>query len=265
MPPYEERLRALEHRLAEAARGFEQARDSRCVFTHAYALMTRLIAEGIPRTPGLDGIWTADLAEAFAGRYFAALAAGDTGNGSRAWTAAFTAMRNRRTSVVEDLVFAMTVHIEHDLPLALQDVSGDGAPVQDHIYDFDCINDILASSIHAIVDSVARRYSPYIAWLDRLGRPYDVVITDFGIRTSRGLAWYNAVQLADRRAREGAQEAIEDGPKDFIDDVVNPRVRSLRVVLRFLRWIVSFLRTWPRAGTERGMDIRAGTPPPRHP
>jgi hypothetical protein len=253
--PYEARLRALEHRLAEAARGFERERDSRCVFTHAYALMTRLIAKETPRTPGLDGVWIADLAEAFAERYFAALA-DETATASEAWRDAFKAMRDKRTSVIEDLVFAMEVHIVHDLPLALEDMSSQGSLGHDHIDDYHAVNGILASSIRAIVNSVARRYSPYIRWLDRLGRPYDLMITDSWIRISRGLAWYDALRLADGRAQQRARREIERSPVEFIDDVVNPPNRSLRALFRVLRWVVSFLRTWPREGTQRGMDIR---------
>ena len=252
----EDRLREIERTLLEIAARLERERDSRCVFAHAYSLMTRRIAEDLPRTPGVDATWITQLAEAFARRYMQALT-GPPDELPRAWQHAFEVMRDKRTSVLEDLVFAMTVHIVHDLPLALGDVSPDGGPIEGHIYDFHAVNDMMASSIEPIVDATASRYGRYVKWLDRLGRQYDNILTDYGIRMSRGLAWYNALRLADQRSAERARAAIEHSPIVLIDDISKPRIRSLRVVLRFARWLVSFLRTWPKPEDPRGMDIRA--------
>jgi len=116
---------------------------------------------------------------------------------------------------------------------------------------------VMASSIEPIVDATARRYAPYVKWLDRLGGRYDNLLTDYGIRLSRGLAWYNAVRLGDERASERAREAIDDGALRLIGDIARPPVWSVRISLRILRWLVSFLRTWPSERTERGMTVRA--------
>jgi hypothetical protein len=250
------RLRDLERTLLDIAARLERERSSRCVFAHTYSLMTRRIAEDLPHAPQVDAAWITDLAEAFGRRYVAALNARDE-DLSPAWRHAFALMDERRTSVLEDLVFAMTVHIVHDLPLALGDVSPGRSPLDDHIYDFHAINAMMASSIEPIVDATARRYGRYVKWLDRLGREYDNVLTDYGVRMSRGLAWYNAVRLADERSGEHTRAAIENSPIALIDDIAKPRIRSVRVVLRVGRWLVSFLRTWPKPDDPRGMDIRA--------
>jgi hypothetical protein len=251
------RLRSLEQRLSEAARQFEHARDSRCVFTHAYSLMTRRIAEDLP-TAGIDQVWVTQLAEAFAARYFRALD-GKLQVGE-AWQEAFAAMRDRRTSPLEDLVFAMTVHIVHDLPLALGDVSADRMPPADHINDYHAMNDMLGSSIEAIKDATAHRYAPYISWLDRLGERYGDLLTNYGIRLGRGVAWYNAIRLADSGSTASAAESIERSPVIVIQDILRPPIHSLRLPLRFVRWVLSFLRTWPKKATRRGMELppRAG-------
>jgi hypothetical protein len=218
--------------------------------------MTRRIAEDVPRTPGVDAIWITELAEAFAKRYVHALTA-PADELPPAWQHAFEVMRDKRTSVLEDLVFAMTVHIVHDLPLALGDVSPGRSPLEGHIFDFHAVNDMMASSIDPIVEATSSRYGRYVKWLDRLGRQYDNLLTDYGIRMSRGLAWYNALRLADERSADRTRAAIQRSPIVLIDDISKPRIRSVRVVLRFARWLVSFLRTWPKPEDPRGMDIRA--------
>jgi Family of unknown function (DUF5995) len=243
-----DRLREVERKLAEAARRLERERDSRCVFAHAYSLMTRRIVEALPVTAGIDQAWITTLAEAFAARYFAALDPLDEDTApSRAWRRAFEAMRDRQTSVLEDLVFAMVVHIVRDLPLALGDVSPNRRPEWSHVYDFHAINDMMAGSIDEIQAETSRRYSPYISWLDQLSDRYDEILTNYGVRMSRGLAWYNALRLADERSAEEAKEAIEHSPVVFIEGIVRPPILSLRILLWFLRRIVSLFRVWPGA------------------
>lgn len=247
------RLRDLERRLARKARELEAKHDSRCVFTHAYSLMTRRIAEEAPGA-GVDEVWITDLAKAFAERYFTALDA-DEASLSPAWRRAFEAMRDKRTSVLEDLIFAMAVHIMHDLPLALGDISPPDGPEPEHIFDFHAVNDMMASSIDLIQRAATHRYAPYIGWLDQLGAQFDELLTNYGIRMSRGLAWYNAIRLADPCSSAGTRESIERSPTILIDEIVNPKVASVRLLFRVLRWLVSFLRVWPEQSVQRGMNL----------
>ena len=150
----------------------------------------------------------------------------------------------------------MTVHIVHDLPLAIGDVSVGGRPAEEHVYDFHAINDVMAHSIDAVQATCSRRYSPYISWLDRLGERYDEILTNYGIRMSRGLAWYNALRLADPRSHADAAAAIERSPQIVVQQIVRPPILSLRLMLRCFRFVVSYLRTWPTEKTERGMRLQ---------
>ena len=251
-----QRLQALSAQLAGRARQYEAQRDSRCVFTHAYSLMTQRIAGQLPRFAAADADWIAGLAEVFAGHYFDAL---DGTTSSTAWATAFKAMRDRRTSVIEDLVFAMSVHILHDLPLALGDVSLGRSPNRNRIADYHSVNDMLKDAIEPIVTTTARRYSPYIRWLDRLTHPYDQILSDYGIRMARGLAWYNALRLADPASAIQAASAIENSPIVIMDGILNPPIRSIRAILRFLRWLISVLhlRRWPKPTNTRGLSLPA--------
>jgi hypothetical protein len=239
----EARLGAIATELERVTARLEQAHDSRCVFTYAYAIMTRRIALDLTSREAADADWIASLAEAFSKRYFAAIDAYDRGELTEgAWLTIFDALRNRRTSALEDLVFAMTGHIVHDLPLAL----GDVGPVPEQIFDFQQVNEMMKGTIEVVEREVARRYSPFLHWLDRLAEGYDQIVTDYGIRMSRGLAWYNALRLADPRARDDARASIERSPGLVVANVLDPPKISVRILFRVLRLLVRLGRRWPR-------------------
>ena len=237
------RLGAIAAELDRLTARLEQAHDSRCVFTYAYSIMTRRIAFDLSGQPAADADWIASLANAFSRRYFAAIEAYDRGElAEGAWRTIFDALENRRTSALEDLVFAMTGHIVHDLPLAL----GDVGPEPGRIADFQYVNEMMKGTIEVVEREVARRYSPVLRWLDRLTEGYDQILTDYGIRMSRGLAWYNALRIADPRAREGALAAIEHSPELVVSNVLDPPKISMRILFRLLRLVVRLGRRWPR-------------------
>lgn len=241
-----ERLAALSARLEARACELDRKKDSRAVFTHAYSLMTEQMATELPTDPSFDPNWTVCLAEAFAARYFAALDAYDQGEGvPPAWDAVFRAICDRRTSVVEDLVFAMTAHIVRDLPHALLDVGLRDSRGRAHIHDFHAVNDVLGHEIQPIVEATSRRYGRYVKVLDRLGGSYDQIATNYGIRLSRGVAWYNATRLENQDESQDAAASIEKSPSVVVERALNPPAWSLRIALRFLRWLLSFMRKWP--------------------
>ena len=64
---------ALAERLDERRIELERQRDSRCVFTCAYVLITRRLARGLGSAGYEDPAWVVQLAETFAGLYFKAL------------------------------------------------------------------------------------------------------------------------------------------------------------------------------------------------
>jgi hypothetical protein len=244
--PLSARLDAIADRLDELTARLERAHDSRCVFSHSYAIMTRRIALALVEGRAVDAEWVVSLAEAFAGRYFAAVAAYDRHEcDSEAWVTVLDALTQKRTSVLEDLIFAMTAHIVHDLPLALGDVSPPSGPEPSRVRDFHAVNDMMASSIPSIQAAVARRYGSYVRWLDRLAENYDEIVTNYGIRMARGLAWYNAVRLHDPLSETDARAAIEHSPALVVRNVLRPPFRPARWLLRVSRILVSVLRTWP--------------------
>jgi len=142
----------------------------------------------------------------------------------------------------------MVAHIVYDLPHALLAVE-QGAPHARHIRDFHRMNDLLARGTGAIQDAVARRYNPWLHWLDRLGGRLDEVLTDYGMRLARGMAWYNAERLA-AAAAAGDAGATEGSLARSVTKVValalDPPAGAIGLGLRLLRLVASFGRRWPR-------------------
>ncbi len=246
-----ERVGAVAEQLESRARALEERKDSRCVFTSAYALMTRRIVDEL-RTAGLaEPEWVADVAEAFSARYFLALDAYDAdGDVPPAWRAVFETLGSRQTSVVEDLVFGVYAHIVRDLPHTLVGCGLADREGRSRIRDHHIVTAIVGRAIDDIQDAVGTRYGPYIRPLDRIGKRHDEILTDYGIRLSRGMAWYNALRLADPASEHAAAASLERSPAVFVGHVMDPPFWSGRAALRALRWLASHLRRWPKQKAE---------------
>jgi hypothetical protein len=224
----------------------ERSRDSRCVFTCCYAHLTAQLADRIDDGRFQDPEWIALLAERFAARYLDVLERADAGLPlGQAWEAVFGAIADRRSSVLEDLIFAITAHIVHDLPLALEEVGRMGGPSGSRLADYDSVNEVMGRAINSIRTAVTVRYSPGLRWMDRIERLYDGITGDYGFRMSRGLAWYNAERLGRPDCRAATLEAIERSPKILVESVRHPPWFAMRWLLRGMRLVASLFRRWP--------------------
>jgi Family of unknown function (DUF5995) len=121
-------LQAIAHDLAARARRYERARDSRCVFTHAYATLTTRLASQLGGAGFRDPEFILAVGRGFHQRYAMALDAWDRGSDvPETWRYVFGEMTGRRTSPLEDLVLGVYTHIVHDLTLVLADLARRGA------------------------------------------------------------------------------------------------------------------------------------------
>jgi hypothetical protein len=62
---------------------------------------------------------------------------------------------------------------------------------------------------------------------------------------ARGLAWYNALRIADPPSTAAARDATARNVGEVVDQVLHPPVWTLRVLLRAGRFFVGLLRRWP--------------------
>jgi hypothetical protein len=240
---HEERLGALQARLEELALDFERRKDSRCVFTYAYAFMTSSLKERLPGAALDDPDWIVTLAERFAGLYVTAVTAWDEDRERvpGGWRSVFETICPKRTSPFEDLVFAMAAHIIRDLPHALIQVGLEDANGRSHIRDFHAINKIMGDTVDDMQSRIGERYAHYLRWLDRVGRAQDELLSNYGIHVSRGMAWYNATRLRDPASAKDAEASIEKSPGDFVREIMR------QPLLRLFRLLVHSFRRWPAA------------------
>lgn len=239
-------IAGLADQLELRADALERARDPRCVFCRAYASLTHVLADAVPRAGFRDQAWVTQLALVFAEYYLRALRERDEGTLHRgAWATVFAASERGKTSVLEELVLGMTAHIVHDLPLALCDVGMTAADGTSRITDFHLLNDVLGRAIPGIQTELTRRYEPLLGVLDRLFEDYDEILTNYGLRISRAAAWYNADRLLDPASREAAREAIARSPAVTLEEILDPPLWSLRFAFRVVRLLSRATRRWP--------------------
>jgi hypothetical protein len=207
--------------------------------------------------------WVADLAETLAAQYFAAMDGIDDWLATRdaqvaaplrsddlpeeipkPWRDVYAATAGGRSYVLEDVLFAMMAHISYDLPQALQRMpqSTDGTS---HIDDFHTMNSVLGDVIDLVQQEVGTRYSFGLLFLDRLLAREDEIMSSYGIRLARGMAWYNSERLRDPDSASAATRSITNSTAAFIQEVRAPADWRLRLALSIARPLVPTCRRWP--------------------
>jgi hypothetical protein len=128
--------------------------------------------------------------------------------------------------------------------LALSALHAKGA-LDPHIGDFHAMNEVLAKNILNISESVTKRYEPFFSWLERF-RAHEVqIITNYGFRLGRGMAWYNMIRLRSGD-KQSTLAALDKNVQTVIDAIRRPPYLSIATVFRLLRLIASFTKRWPR-------------------
>jgi hypothetical protein len=259
------KVRALAALVEPYHRKYEAIRDTRAVFAYVYYNITVDLAEELEdnRVLFIDPEWVADLAVAFGRRFIAAMDALDVWLGlhpneeptpqalyvtmPRSWADVYLAIRGEQSYVLEDLVYSMMAHISFDLPNALLDVAHD----VERLGDYHRMNEVLASQTDHIQASVAKRYEHFLFVLDRLAGSFDEFLTNYGIRATRSVAFYNALRLTAKSASAAAQVSIASSAGLFIESVRHPEEWWLRVLVRTGRFLIPRRRRWPKPGREK--------------
>jgi len=237
--------------LATRAFGFERQHDPRCVFATAYSHLSRRLAGALEGPGFAEPAWVAALATVFADYYFRASDQFDAGTlRPGVWKSAFDAGKAGHTTVLQDLVLGMTAHIVSDLPYALCDVGLRDAAGRSRMPDYHHVNDVLAAAIQEIQSVISHRYDPLLGALDFLAGDSDEILTNYGLRLSRALAWYNAERLLSPKLRATTEDSLDRSTQLVVTDLLDPPWLSLRRVARGLGWVSRTARLWPARDTE---------------
>ena len=198
--PFRSMDEALEGLLAWE-RLFLDRRDRRAVFLTMYGMMTRETKRRIDAGQWADNDWVARYLVTFADLYRRALVAYEDGNSSavpKAWRLAFENAVAGRLLVAQDLLMGINAHVNHDLAIALDEVSID----PDRTIrkgDHDAVNTVLRDVADVVQQQISVMYAPGLAAVDAsLGR-LDEVTALFSLEVARENAWEAAVALANSR------------------------------------------------------------------
>jgi len=237
--------RTAENLMARAF-DFERQHDPRCVFATAYSHLSRRLASALEGPGFTEPAWVAELATVFAEYYFHASDAFDAGTLAQGvWKSAFEAGKAGRTTVLQDLVLGMTAHIVSDLPHALCDVGLRDAAGRCRMPDYHHVNDVLAAAIPEIQSVISHRYDPLLGALDFLAGHNDEILTAYGLRLSRALAWYNAERLLAPKLRATTEASLDRSTELVVRDLLSPPWLSVRRMARGVGWVSRTTRLWP--------------------
>jgi hypothetical protein len=175
--------------------------DRRAIFVTAYLGITRAIKQGLESGLFYDQAWVTRYALCFANLYQKALLAYERGDQAalpKAWRIAFDISKNAGALAIQDLVLGINAHINHDLALALIEVTID--PDRASRYADHCkVNDVLRAATDPLQDQIAQLYAPILTLLDQSCDRLDEEIACFSVEKAREAAWLAAVALANAR------------------------------------------------------------------
>lgn len=186
---------------------FRDQHDRRAIFATAYLAITRAIKQNVADGQFQDNAWVTRYALCFANLYRTALLAyeqGDLLSLPKAWRIAFETSKNNGALAIQDLMLGINAHINHDLALALIEVTID--PQRPMRYADHCkVNDVLRAATDPMQQRIGQLYAPILNLLDQACDHIDEDIACFSVEKAREAAWLAAVGLAN--ARDDAERA----------------------------------------------------------
>ena len=164
-------------------------------FAALYRRMTVAVMHGMQHNMFADAKRMEQLDIVFASRYLHAWEAYTQNQRcSNAWYTAFEACKDHRLIVLQHLINGVNAHINLDLGIAAADIApGDSIFALQN--DFNKINDVIASLMQAVQESLCKIWFPLRALQSIAGNRQDAVL-NFSISTARQTSWANAVALA---------------------------------------------------------------------
>ena len=257
-------MRLLAEKVTTYYQRYNTEHDERAIFACVYRKITSDLAITLDIPDEFDNPeWVADLAEKFAGRFMAAMDAIDAAIAKARvagrsipskedllavgpWGDVYLAICNGRGYVFESLVFSMMAHISYDLPQAVI-VVGMSTNKRSNIRDYHRMNKVLGEQIDPIEKLVADDYQPTLKIIGKWAGRFGIFFTNYGIRSARSIAWYNADRLCDPISQQKAMSSIKRSTASFIDLVRYPPERLLRLLVRLARLLIPRRHQWPKS------------------
>ncbi len=152
---------------------------------------------------------------------------------SRCWASAFEA-RNNQLANIQHLLLGMNAHINLDLALTAAEVMR-GKDIQHIKNDFNKVNDILASLVNELQNSLAR-ISPLFFLVDWLGKDRDEALINFSMTKARDQSWRTACLLwaAEDKTRQFQIDLADETVATIAKGIIHPPGRLLRWALRLV-------------------------------
>ncbi len=256
------RISDLAEKFKEYNERYETIKDERAVCALAFHLLHLELSDALKTNVlGFSDVdWVAMLSENFANRFFNAMNAIDdelkntteisthsdfyTKSDCKPWIDVYLAICTKRSYVFECLMFPLSAHIGYDLPLAL--VASNESKETSRINDYYLINEVLAKRIDIVQQAIKNRYHGNIAFLDKITGQFDEFLTNYGIRVSRAVSWYNANRILDSKSKEHALSSIEKSTRSFILSVRKPKKMFPRLINSTLRTLIPTGKKWPK-------------------
>jgi hypothetical protein len=202
----------LARRLRRQWRRFDRVCDHRAVISYSYLQITRGLREDLAgRRPALvrDRRWMTYLITTFSNRYFAAFRRWREGLPVPAgWRIAFEAARSGDASAGQDVLLFSNVHVQHDLPFALEEMGLKTRRGRSHKPDHDAVNEINARVFNPIQDYIAAHYDPTFDEIDAQPSPLDEIGTLELVKSWREQAWRSGERLLAARSPSERAEVV---------------------------------------------------------
>jgi hypothetical protein len=201
--------------------------DGVACFNKLYLAVTANIIAAENAGTFADTTFLSALDVAFGNLYFDALRQLENGaQPPRAWAPLFVARAQTDVAPLQFALAGMNAHINRDLPAALvQAFSSLAIPMarpSAQAQDYDRVNDVLASTEQAVVDSY---FTPLLASLHREAHGLDNVVANWSVREARAAAWTNGAALWHLRD----EPALSSDYLDALDGMVGFAGRGLLV------------------------------------
>lgn len=193
--------------------GWKSSGDRRHVFLSCYSMMSQSMLEAINKEQFIHGTWVSQLLLRFSQYYFDALEHYDQNPEASpmVWRQVHDASRNPKINVTQNLLLGVNAHINYDLPLALYDCLVDTWTQLPENHketlkrDHELVNEIIASTIDSVQDSIINPSSWSMAALDVIMCRADEWLLSKLISSWRNDVWQVNLQLLSSKGLENRE------------------------------------------------------------